>query len=337
VPVDVVRAETNRFPVYLPGLGTVQSFNTVTVRSQVDGQIVQIAFKEGQMIKAGDLLVQIDQRSYQAALDQAVAKKSQDDANLQNAKLDLQRYDELAHAEGASRQQRDTQAALVQQLTVQVAADQASIASARVQLDYTSIRSPITGRVGFALVTLGNVVHASDSTGITTVTEVQPIAAVFTAPEDQLPAIAKAFNRGPVEVVALSSDGKQRLASGTLAVINNQVDPATGTISLKASFENKDNALWPGQSVSTRLLVQTLDDVVVIPESAVQRGPDGFFAYMVGDDNKSTMRAIKVNRVGDTDLAQFKLSLIPTAEPRSREHRDSGYLVPRTDKCTRKM
>ena len=187
----------------------------------------------------------------------------------------------------------------MQQLTAQVAADQASIASARVQLDYTSINSPISGRVGFAMVTLGNVVHAADTTGIVTITEVQPIAAVFTAPEDQLPAIEKAFAAHPVEVTALSSDGQQKLASGSLAVINNQVDQTTGTIQLKASFENKDNALWPGQSVSTRLLLKTLDDVVVIPDGAVQRGPNGYFTYIVGDDDKAKMTDIKVNQIAD--------------------------------------
>jgi multidrug efflux system membrane fusion protein len=297
IPVDVARADKTRFAVYLQSLGTVQSFNMVTVRSRVDGAIVKIAFKEGQVVHQGDTLLQIDPLPYQAALDQAVAKKSQDDASLQNARIDLQRYDQLAHAEGASRQQRDTQAALVQQLTAQVAGDQAAIASARVQLDYTTIHSPITGRVGFALVTMGNVVHATDQTGIVTITEVSPIAAVFTAPEDKLPAIEKAFNAGPVEVAALNSDGKEKLALGTLAVINNQVDQATGTIQLKATFDNKDNALWPGQSVATQLLLQTLDDVVVIPDTAVQRGPNGFFAYVIGDDNKATMRSIKVNQI----------------------------------------
>jgi multidrug efflux system membrane fusion protein len=299
VPVDVVRADKARFPVYLRGLGTVQSFNTVTVRSRVDGEIVQVAFKEGQLIKQGDLLAQIDPRPYQAVLDQAMAKKSQDDANLQNARLDLQRYEQLAHTEGASRQQRDTQAALVQQLTAQVAADQAAIASAQVQLDYTTLRAPISGRVGFALVTLGNVVHAADQTGIVTITEVQPIAAVFTASEDQLPAIEKAFSARPVEVSVLSSDGQRKLAVGTLAVINNQVDQATGTIQLKASFENKNNALWPGQSVSTQLLLQTLQDVVVIPDGAVQRGPNGYYTYLVGDDGKAVMKDIKINQIAD--------------------------------------
>jgi multidrug efflux system membrane fusion protein len=299
VPVDVVQAEKTRFPAYLNGLGSVQSFNTVTIRSRVDGEIVTVAFKEGRTVKQGDLLLQIDPRPYQAALDQTVAKKSQDDSSLQNAKLDLQRYDQLAHSEGASRQQRDTQAALVQQLTAQIASDQASIASAQVQLDYTSIKSPINGRVGFAMVTLGNIVHAADTTGIVTITQVQPIAAVFTAPEDQLPAIEKAFAAQPVEVTAWSSDGQQKLAAGALAVINNQVDQATGTIQLKASFENNDSALWPGQSVSTRLLLKTLDDVVVIPDGAVQRGPDGYYAYVIGNDDKAKMQDIKVNQIAD--------------------------------------
>ena len=299
VPVDVMRAEKASFPVYLRGLGSIQSFNMVTVRSRVDGEIVQVNFKEGQTVSEGDLLVQIDPRPYQAMLDQATAKRGQDEAMLANAKLDLQRVETLIRSASpaASRQQLDTQTSLVNQFTAQVAADEASIRSAQVQLDYTGIHSPIAGRVGFALVTLGNVVHANDTTGIVTITQTDPIAAVFTAPEDQLQAIHEAFNAGPVEVAAQDAGGGATLATGTLAVINNQVDQATGTIQLKASFENKDNKLWPGQSVSTQLLLRTLQNVVVIPDEALQRGPSGFFVYVIGDDNKATMKPVKVGQL----------------------------------------
>ncbi len=299
VPVDVTRAEKSAFPVYLLGLGSIQSFNMVTIRSRVDGEIVQVNFKEGQTVAAGELLVQIDPRPYQALLDQATAKKGQDEAMLANAKLDLQRVETLIRSASgaASRQQLDTQTALVNQFTAQVAADDASIRSAQVQVDYTGIRSPITGRAGFALVTLGNVVHANDTTGIVTITQTDPIAAVFTAPEDQLQAIHEAFNAGPVEVAAQDAGGGATLATGTLAVINNQVDQATGTIQLKATFENKDNKLWPGQSVSTQLLLRTLQNVVVIPDEALQRGPSGFFVYVIGDDNKAAMKEVKVGQL----------------------------------------
>jgi multidrug efflux system membrane fusion protein len=297
--VDVARAEKAAFPVYLRGLGSIQSFNTVTLRSRVDGEIIKVNFSEGQMVAEGDILVQIDPRPFHAVLDQAVGKKGQDEAMLANAKLDLDRFEQLVRSSGAaSRQQVDTQTSLVRQLTAQIASDDAMIRSAQVQLDYTTIRSPIAGRVGFTQATLGNVVHASDATGIVTITETNPISAVFTAPEGALPAISAAFKAGPVEVTALSSNGDETLATGTLAVINNLVDQATGTIQLKASFANADNTLWPGQSVSTQLLLRTLKDAVVIPENALQRGPNGYFTYVVGNDNKASMKEIKVEQIG---------------------------------------
>lgn len=292
VPVSLAVAQHSTVPVYLDSLGTVQPLNTVLVRSRVDGPIVSVAFKEGQMVKAGDLLVQIDPRPFQAQLDQATAKKAQDEANLANAKLDLQRLETLVESENASRQQRDTQASLVQQLTAQVAADQAAIDSARLQLEYASIRAPISGRASFNLVTLGNIVHASDTNGIVTIAQLQPISVIFTEPEGELPAISRAFGEGPVPVIALSSDGKRTLARGVLSVLNNQIDVASGTIQLKATFDNTDNALWPGLSVTTRLLVQTLPNAVVVPDTAVQRGPDGFFVFVVDHNNKATKRNV---------------------------------------------
>ena len=299
IPVTVAQVKTADFPVYLNGLGTVEPFRTVTVRSRVDGEITKVAFKQGQMIKEGDLLVQIDPRPYQAALDQALAKKAQDEANLENARIDLQRYVYLAKKDSIARQQLDTQKAMVDQLIEQVKGDQAAIDNAQTQLGYTTIWSPLTGKVGFRLVDPGNIVHAADATGIVTIVRLQPISVVFTAPEESVPAINKALAAGIVPVSALSSDGLTTLAEGRLVIVNNEVDQASGTIQMKATFENKDNVLWPGLSVSTHLLIDTLKQVGVVPEDAVQRGPNGLYAFVVGDDNKIEKRDVKVGQEGN--------------------------------------
>jgi len=298
IPVTVAQAQKGDFAVYLNGLGTVQPYDTVTVRSRVDGEVVKIAFRQGQMVKEGDVLVQIDPRPYQAALDQAVAKKAQDEASLRNAQLDLQRYSTLANQAVASRQQLDTQQTTVDQLTAQIKGDQAAIDNAQTQLSYTTIKSPLTGRAGFRLVDQGNIVHAGDSNGIVTIVKLQPIAVMFTAPEESVDEINKALAAGGVVVTALSSDGTKTLAQGHLAFVNNQVDQASGTISMKATFANTDNVLWPGLSVATRLLVDTLKDATIVPEDAVQRGPNGLFAFVVGGDNKVAQRGIKVAQEG---------------------------------------
>ncbi|HWE20631.1 MAG TPA: efflux RND transporter periplasmic adaptor subunit [Hyphomicrobiaceae bacterium] len=298
-PVRVASVETKDFPIVLTGLGTVQATNTVTVRSRVDGQIVKVAFDEGQMLKEGDLLVQIDPAPFKAALDQATAKLAQDQASLSNAKQDLERTIPLAKQGVATQQLLDQRTALVANLTALVQADKAAIDSAKVQLAYTTIRSPLTGRAGFRLVDPGNIVHAGDQAGILTITQIQPISVIFTAPEQQLPNISDALKDGPLKVTALSSDGQRRLAEGNLKLIDNQVDTASGTIRLKASFPNQDNALWPGLSVTTRLLVSTVKDVVVVPDAAVQRGPNGLFAYVVTGDGKAEMRDLKVARIAD--------------------------------------
>ncbi len=298
VPVTVAEVRTANFPVWLNGLGTVQPYDTVTVRSRVDGEVTNVGFKQGQMVTEGQILVQIDPRPYQAALDQATAKKAQDEASLKDAQLNLARYGALATQEFASRQQFDTQQATVQQLMAQIQGDQAAIDNARTQLSYTTIRSPLTGLAGFRLVDPGNIVHAADTTGIVTVVKLQPISVVFTAPEEEVPAINKALAAGPVPVMALSSDGTKTLSQGHLALVNNEVDQASGTIRMKATFENKDNMLWPGLSVSTRLLLDTLKDVIVVPDEAVGRGPNGLFAFIVGNDNKVAMRAVTVSEDG---------------------------------------
>jgi multidrug efflux system membrane fusion protein len=279
VPVTLATVEKAAFPVYQNGLGTVQAFNTVLVRTRVDGQIEKIAFKEGQMVQAGDLLVQIDARPFQAALDQANAKKAQDEATLANTKADLQRF--ISLGKFATRQQIDTQQTTVNQNTAQLALDQAAIDNAATQLSYTIIRAPITGLTGFRQVDIGNIVNAAAQTGIVTITQIEPISVVFTAPEEQLQDINRALAVGPLPVIALSTDGRRKLSEGTLTVVNNQVDAATGTVRLKATFANQDHALWPGLSVATRMLVRTLSDAVVIPDDAVQHGPDGLYVYVV--------------------------------------------------------
>jgi membrane fusion protein, multidrug efflux system len=300
--VSVVQAKRIDYPLYLTGLGQAQAYNTVTVRTRVDGQVVKIGFAEGQMVKAGDLIAQIDPRPYQAALDQAKAKKAQDEANLANARLDLQRYSTLAKQSFATQQQLDTQSALVSQLIAQIAADSASIDAATVQLDYTQIRAPIAGRTGFRLVDEGNLVAASQQTGIVTIAQLQPISVVFTAPQDEITAINAALAGGRPAVQALNSEGGKVLGEGHLVVTDNQVDAAAGSIRLKAEFENKDSRLWPGLAVSTRLTVGVAKNALVVPDSAIQRGPDGFFVYVVDDRNRAVLRPVVVPHQ-DQDLA----------------------------------
>src|ERR1700720_938250 len=294
VRVTIAPVQKTDFPVYLTGLGTVQGFNTVVVRTRVDGQIDKVAFKEGQLVNQGDLLVEIDPRPYQATLDQAKAKKAQDEANLANANLDLQRYTKLG--EFATRQQTDTQRSTVAQLTAQLASDDAAIFNAQTQLDYTQVKTPISGIVGLRQVDIGNIVNASNQTGIVTVAQIEPIAVIFTAPEEQLPYINEGQAAGALKVIAITTDGKKPLAEGTLSVINNQVDTTSGTIRLKAVFDNKNHALWPGQSVSTRLLIKTLKDATVVPDDAIQHSTDGLSAYIVNQDNKAELHKVKVSQ-----------------------------------------
>lgn len=299
VPVDAVEVAKSDVPIYLNGLGAVQAFNNVVVRSRVDGEIVTIAFEEGQTVRAGDMLAQIDPRPYQAALDQALAKKQQDEATLSSSKRDLERTSQLASREFASKQQLDQQVAGVGSQTAQLAIDQAAIDTARTQFDYTTIRAPISGRLGFRLVDKGNIVHASDTAGIVQIAQIEPISVVFTAPENQLPTITEAKRRGDVKVIALTSDNKATLGEGVLSLINNEVDPATGTIKLKAVFPNADGRLWPGLSVNTRLLAETLQGVLTLPDAAVQRGQNEMFVYVVGDDEKAQKRVVTIGPYSD--------------------------------------
>jgi multidrug efflux system membrane fusion protein len=296
VPVQVASVARANVPLYAVGLGSVQAYNTVTIRSRVDGEVQKIAFQEGQSVKEGDLLVQIDPRPFQAALDQAVAKKAQDEAQLANAKLDLERYKELATRSFASKQQLDTQQAMVNQLNAQIQGDQAQIDNAHTQLGYTTIRSPIDGRTGLRSVDQGNIVRATDAGGIVTIAQIQPISALFTLPEQDLPALRKANAAGPATVWALGPDGKTVLEQGSLALINNEVDQATGTIKLKATFDNRDNALWPGQSVNVRVLLETVD-ALTVPADAVQRTQDGLSVYVVRPDDTVELRRIAIGPI----------------------------------------
>jgi membrane fusion protein, multidrug efflux system len=299
IPVTTARVQNVDFPVYLNGLGTVQPYQTVTVRSRVDGQIIKVHFKQARMVNEGDILVEIDPRPYQAALDQALAKKAQDEANLKNAELTLQRLLTLVDKAVVSRQQVDTQQAVVDQLAAQIRGDEAAIENARTQLSYTIIRSPITGRAGFRLVDRGNIVRATDQTGIVTIIRLQPISVVFTAPEENLQQITRALGQGTVPVRALSSDGLRILSDGRLSLVDNEIDHASGTIRMKATFQNADNVLWPGLSVATRLLVETLKQATVVPDDAVQRGPNGLYVFVVDDDNKVRVQAVRISHSGE--------------------------------------
>jgi len=297
VPVVAGTAAQKDVPIYLGGLGTVQAFNTVTVRARVDGQVTKIAFTEGQDVRAGDLLAQIDPDPYRTALDQAIAKKGQDEAQLANARVDLKRYADLLANEGVTEQQYATQKALVDQLVATVNADQAAIESAKVQLAYTTITSPIEGRTGIRQVDQGNIVHASDANGIVVITQLKPISVVFTLSAQNLPFIQdemQATGDPGLPVEAVSQDNTTVLGEGKLAVIDNQIDIMSGTIKLKATFPNTDLRLWPGQFVNPRLLLKVRKGATVVPASVIQRGPEGDFAFVIKDDQTADVRQVKL-------------------------------------------
>jgi len=297
VPVTVAAVTRQDVPLLLEGIGTVQPVNIVTIRSRVDGELQKVFFTEGQEVKAGDPLAQIDPRPFQAALDEATAKKAQDEAQLANAQRDLERYEALARKDFSSRQQSDTQKAQVAQFQALVQGDQASIDNARIQLDYAAIRSPIDGRAGFRLVDPGNIVHAADATGIVVVTQMHPISVVFTLPEDEVHGVVKAMGGGPLKVSVNSRDDKLHLADGVLKLIDNQIDETTGTIRLKAEFDNADGALWPGEFVMAQLLLRTDAKVLTVPSTAVQRGPNGLYVYVVKSDNTAELRPVEADRL----------------------------------------
>jgi membrane fusion protein, multidrug efflux system len=294
IAVETAPASRSDVPVYLEGLGTVQAFYTVTVTARVDGELQKVGFVEGQTVKKGDLIAQIDPRPYQAALDQAIATHAKDVAQLASAKADLARYELLAPQNLASKQTLDSQHALVAQLEAQIKGDQANIDNARTQLSYTTITSPIEGKTGIRRVDPGNNVHATDTNGIVVVTQVQPIACIFTLPEEALPTINKALEGGAVTVTAMSRDGKTVLDSGTIALVDNQIDQSTGTIRIKATFPNPHDALWPGEFINARVLVSTEHNALTVPSNAIQRGPNGMFAYVVKADSTVEARPLKI-------------------------------------------
>jgi membrane fusion protein, multidrug efflux system len=299
VPVTAGVVAAQDVPVYLQGIGTVQAYNMVTVKTRVDGQIVQVNFKEGQEIKQGDPLFQIDPRPYQAALEQAQAAKQKDEAQLAGAKLDLDRYAKLLGTGYQTRQSFDQQTALVAQLQAAIKGDQAAIDNAQLNLGYSDIRSPIDGRTGARLVDKGNLVHASDNTALVTITEVKPIFVSFTLPQDTLDEIRQQQQQAPLAVRAYSSDGSALLSEGKLTLIDNSIDQATGTIHLKARFDNLDERLWPGEFVSLRVILKTRPNVATVPAQTVQEGPEGNYAYIIKPDNTVDRRAVEVAAVQD--------------------------------------
>lgn len=305
VPVAVTAARRMDLPVYLSGLGTVTPSNSVSVKSRVDGQLTEVAFKEGQQVVKGQLLAVIDPRPFEVQLAQARATLAKDQAQLRDAQLNLQRFQDLLKQSGAvSQQQVDTQSALVDQLEAATHTDEAQISSAQLQISYCHITAPLSGRIGLRLVDAGNIVHASDQNPLLIITQLQPIAVVFSLPEDQLPSVAQHMKAGPLQVLAYSRDDQTQLAAGQLLTIDNQIDQTTGTGRLKAMFDNRNNELWPNQFVNARLLLESRRNVVVVPAAAVQRGPQGTFAYVVTSEKTAEARPVTVS------LTQGNLSAI---------------------------
>lgn len=299
VPVTVGQVTQSDVPLFLSGLGNVQGFNTVTIRSRVDGQLEKLSFSEGQEVKEGDVLAQIDPRPFQAALDQAKALRMQNEAMLLNAKLDLERDVALFQGKAGTAQKADTQKALVNQLEATLRANDAAIDAANTQLNYATIRSPISGRTGIRLMDIGNVVRAADpaGTGIVVVTQMKPITVLFTLSEQHLPLIQQEAKSAKLPVFALDRGNSTRIATGELSVIDNQIDSTTGTIRLKATFANEDLKLWPGQFINVRLQVSVRKNALTVPASVVQRGPNGTYAYVVTSGQTAEMRPLTVERI----------------------------------------
>lgn len=301
VPVLAATPRIQDVPVYLDGVGAIRALNTVTVRSQVDGKLIAVNFTEGQDVKKGDVLGEIDPALYQATYDQAVAKKAQDQAQLANQRIDLTRYEQLAATNAGSKQQADTQRALVAQTEALIKADQAAIDNAAATLSYTKIVAPLSGRAGLRQVDQGNIIHASDTTGLVVITQLQPIAVWFSLPQQQIMRVNAAAAKGTLAVDVFGNDGITVIDTGKLTGIDNQVDQTTGTLRLKAEFPNATFQLWPGQFVNVRLKVETLMQALVVPTSAVQRGPIGTFSYVIGEDNVVSAKPVTVTQQNEHD------------------------------------
>jgi membrane fusion protein, multidrug efflux system len=301
VPVLAATPRIQDMPVYLDGVGAVRALNNVTVRSQVDGKLIAVNFVEGQDVKKGDVVGEIDPVIYKAQYDQAVAKKAQDEAQLANQRLDLIRYQQLAASNAGSKQQYDTQKAVIAQQEALVNSDQAAIDNAAATLGYTKIIAPLSGRTGLRQVDQGNIIHAADVTGLVIITQLQPIAVQFSLPQQQIVRVNAASTRGELAVDVFGNDGTTVVDTGTLKGIDNQVDPTTGTLKLKAEFPNASFQLWPGQFVNVRLKVDTLTKAIVVPTSAVQRGPAGTFSYVIGDGDIVTAKPVVVTQQNETE------------------------------------
>jgi multidrug efflux system membrane fusion protein len=299
VPVTAGTVVAQDVPVLLHGIGTVQAYNTVTVKTRVDGQIVKVDFSEGQEVKEGDPLFQIDPRPYKAALEQAQATKLKDEAQLAGAKLDLERYSKLLGTGYQTRQSYDNQTALVAQLQAAIKGDQATIGKALIDLDYANIRSPIDGRLGARLVDKGNLVHTNDNTALVTITQVKPIFVSFTLPQDALDEVREQQQKAPLTVRAYDSAGSKLLSVGKLTLIDNTIDQSTGTIHLKAHFDNKDERLWPGEFVNLQVILKIRNQVPTVPAQTVQQGPEGDFAYVIKRDDTVERRSVEVAAVQD--------------------------------------
>jgi membrane fusion protein, multidrug efflux system len=307
--VVTAAAKKGNQPIYLTGLGTVTAFNTVTVRTRVDGQIMNFAVSEGQMVSAGDLIAEIDPRPFQVQLMQAEGQKEKDEAILANAKIDLERYKILYGQDSIPKQQLDTQVSTVNQLEATLKADQAAIDNAKLQLIYAHITSPIPGRIGLRQVDPGNIVHATDENGIAVITQLQPISVIFNIPQDDVPEVMKKLAADqPLIVDAYDRDLKNKIATGSLLTVDNQADVSTGTVRFKATFANLDNALFPNQFVNARLLVNVRRGVVLIPAAAIQRGPESTFVFVVNEDDTVEMRNVSVGPI-ERDVAMIERGL----------------------------